>query len=95
MANANPVNRGKKEAVVVQVINASGVPDAKRDAELLARAKDIVAGEVPDVPDELVNTLGQERNYGKIAKVQELEYAVVDRKGEPTGETRTALRVDH
>ena len=101
MANAIPANsKMKKEAPKApEVILADPPSDPKAleaaKAALLARGQEIVASEKPDVPDELVNTLGQERNYGKIKSVSEHVYEVKDRKGEPTGETRVAIRVDH
>lgn len=104
MADAIPVH-GKskvKKEVPVEVTPHSpegGFKDAKEEQAakdaLLAKAKEIVAAEVPVVPDELVNTLGQEKNYGKIQSVTEMPYDVVNRKGEPTGEVRTHLRINH
>lgn len=100
MADAIPVHgKGKKEDKAPEATPFYEGTDKKeleaKRSELLAKAKDIVSAEVPDVPDELVNTLGQQKNYGKFSKVEEIPYPVMDRKGEPTGDVRTVIRITH
>lgn len=101
MADAVPVSKKVRAAAEPPKVTVHGTfKDAKdrKEAEerLLAQAKEIVASEVPDIPDDLVNTLGQEKNYGKFKEVSELPYKVFDEvTGKPTGETRVAIRINH
>lgn len=101
MANAVPVgSKSAKKQIVTEVVIHDSTGDEKADAQkksdLMAKAKVILASEVPEVPDELVNSIGQASNYGKTPlKVSEQPYDVLDRKGEPTGQQRVAIRIDH
>ena len=100
MADAVPVSRRAKPEpakIAVEVQGEFKTDKERKEAEeaALAFAKQITAESIPEVPDSLVNTLGQEKNYGKIKAVKVIEYEVKDRKGEPTGQMRTYHRVDH
>lgn len=100
MANAIPVHsKGAKEEVKIEVQPHGDFKDAKErqaavDA-LLQRAQQIAASEVPVIPDELVGSIGQASSYGKFKSVTEVPYDVINRKGDPTGEVRTVIRIDH
>lgn len=94
MADAVPVHSKskKQKASEIEVVTHG---DTTRE-DLLARAQEIVDSEAPaQVLDEQVNQIGQLSSYGKFQKVMEVPYDVRDRKGEPTGEVRTAIRIDH
>lgn len=101
MANAVPVNSGKRAApaapVVTPHIDTTDPKEVKAAQDrLLERAREIVEGEVPaEVRDDQVNGIGQASMYGKLKAVTEVPYEVLNRKGEATGEVRTCIKIDH
>lgn len=94
MANAIPVNTPVPAVQAEPSVETMG--GELTEAELLKRGQEIVAAEKPvKVLDEQVNQIGQLSVYGNIAAVKAIPYEAVDRKGNPTGEMRTHIRVDH
>ena len=101
MANAIPVHSGKKKAAEAPTVTPHCESTDPKDFkaaqdELLERAKEIVASEIPaEVRDDQVNGIGQATMYGKFKSVTEVPYNVRNVKGEETGAVRTAIRIDH
>lgn len=95
MANAIPVNsKPKAKAEVAPEVNAV----ESKPEDLLARAREIAASEVPaEILDEQVNQIGQSNKYGKVKAVHEIPYEAVKRDADGNLKTvaRIAIRVDH
>lgn len=97
MANAIPVNsKTKKVESKTEFVKHEGEASRFKDAAAFEEhVKDILESEKPsNISDEQVNSLGQEKQYGKAVRADEVVYNVLDRKGEVVGE-RTCVRITH
>jgi hypothetical protein len=92
MANAIPVN---SKPAKVKEVGPEIIVHESSPADVLARANEILAAEVPTVKDEQVNQIGQATSYGKAQKIMEIAYPEMTLDGKPTGKFNTCLRVDH